>query len=226
MLPGVEHSRAMTPERATKLPPGIYGTDAVDVAYEPWRAVRATALRVGPSSRAPVVLSDAGEPVGLAAGGHLGRQSTRNPSCSDSPPLRPAEGGFVWGYCMPPATRKSGWMRLADLVRDPAYDELACGPAGEDFDPRDPEGCGGHCDGRPPTGVAPASGTAAVEVREAYLRYAPGSTAFRYLVRGDTVRRLVRAEQGRWTAVEVRSARWAGAGTRGWVIASALASAG
>jgi hypothetical protein len=211
---------------AFTLPRGIFGADLVDVAYEPWRAVRATALRVGPDARAPVVLAESGDPVGLVAGQHLGRQSTRNPRCLDAPPLRPAVGGFVWGYCMPPATAKSGWMRLADLAPAPALERLACGPAGADFDRRDPRSCGGHCDGRPLTGVQAAAGAAAVTAREAYLRYAPGSTAFRYLVRGDAVRRLVRSDDGSWTGVEARTARWTGRGTRGWVLASALGPGG
>jgi hypothetical protein len=207
---------------AVVLPRGIFGADLVDVAYEPWRAVRSTALRLGPSVRAPAVLADTGEPVELAADQHLGRQTTRNPGCLDAPPLRAAVDGFVWGYCMPPATRKSGWMRLSDLERDPALEQLACGPAGADFDRRRPQACGGHCDGRPLAGVQDASGTAVVTAREVYLRYAPGSTAFRYLVRGDAVRRVVRSRNRSWTGVAVRTARWTGRGTRGWVLASTL----
>jgi hypothetical protein len=207
---------------AAALPRGIFGPDRVDVAHEPWRAVRSTALRLGPSMQAPAVLADTGEPVELAADQHLGRQTTRNPACLDAPPLRAAVDGFVWGYCMPPATRKSGWMRLSDLERDPALEQLACGPAGADFDRRRPQACGGHCDGRSLTGVQGATGTAVVTAREVYLRYAPGSTAFRYLVRGDAVRRVVQSRNRSWTGVEVRTARWAGRGTRGWVLARTL----
>ena len=75
------------------------------MGYEPWQAVRDTTLRVGPSAQAPPVLSDAGEPVALAAGQHLGRQTTRNPGCLDAPPLRASVNGYVWGYCLPPAVR-------------------------------------------------------------------------------------------------------------------------
>jgi len=205
-----------------RLPRGLYGPDLVDVAYEPWRAVRLTALRLGPSPRAPLVLTDSGDPVELAAGQHLGRQTTRNPGCLDAPPLRAAVEGFVWGYCMPPVTRKSGWVLLADLERDRALEQLACGPADADFDRRRPESCGGHCDGRPLTAVHAASGPAVVTSREVYLRYAPGSTAFRYLVRGDSVRRLIRSPDANWTGVEVRVARWTRRGARGWILAGAL----
>jgi hypothetical protein len=169
-----------------------------------WRGPRRCCLRavargavdragLGPSVRAPAVLADSGEPVELADQ-HLGRQTTLNPGCLDAPPLRAAVDGFVWGYCMPPVARKSGWMRLSDLKRDPAFEQLACRPAGADFDRRPPRLCGGHCDGRPLTGVQAATGTAVVTAREVYLRYAPGSTAFRYLVRGDAVRRISEPE--------------------------------
>jgi len=125
----------------------------------------------------------------------LGRQTTRNPECLDAPPLRGSVNGFVWGYCLPPAVRKTGWMQLADLKADLALERLACGPADADFDRRRPQACAGHCDGRALRNVRDASGQAVVAAREVYLRYAPGSTAFRYLVRGDTVRRLLRSNK-------------------------------
>lgn len=214
-------------ERAIALPRGLYGHDQVDVAYEPWRAVRDSTLRVGPSADAPPVLDDTGAAVALLADQHLGRQSTRNPGCSDTPPLRPAAQGFVWGYGLSPATHKSGWMLLADLEPDPELDQLACGPASADFDRRRPGSCGGHCDGRPLTGVRAVAGVTRVIARDVYLRYAPGSTAFRYLLDGDEVRRLARwTHRGAaWIGVEARRARWAPRGARGWVPASALASA-
>jgi hypothetical protein len=208
--------------RVVTLPRGLFGPDLVDVAYEPWSAVRSTALRVGPNSRAPAVKSDSGESIELGAGQHLGRQTTRNPDCLDTPPLRAAVGGFVWGYCMPPVTRKSGWMLLAALEPDPAFEHLACGPANADFDRRRPDACGGHCDGRPLTGVRAVSGSARVSARDVYLRWAPGSTAFRYLVRGDEVRRLAQTANARWIGVEVQSGRWARRRLRGWILGSAL----
>ena len=207
---------------AMTLPRGLFGPDRVDVAYEPWLAVRRAELRVGPSSRAPAVKSDDGEAVRLVAGQHLGRQTTRNPGCLDTPPLRGAVDGYVWGYCMPPATRKSGWMLLSALEADPEYEGLACGPANVDFDRRRPTACGGHCDGRRLTDVRRVFGSAQVSAREAYLRWAPGSTAFRYLVRGDEVRRLVQTANARWVGIEVRTARWAGRRLRGWILSGAL----
>ncbi len=202
---------------------GVFGPDGVDVAYEPWRALRRTALRVGPHARSPVVLADSGEAVGLRAGEHLGRQTTRNPACLDRPPLRAAVAGFVWGYCMAPAIRKSGWMRLGDLEADAAFADLACGPAGHDFDRRRPQACGGHCDGRPLTGVRAVSGLADVTARDLYLRYAPRSTAYRYLVDGDQLRLLAAWRSApAWLAVEVRRARWTPRGSRGWVLAGGL----
>jgi hypothetical protein len=207
-------------ETRVALPRGLYGYDRVDVAYEPWRAIRPTALRIGPSPDAPIVPTDDGVPVQLDEGQHLARQSTRNPRALDAPPLRPAVSGHVWGYAMSPVAHKSGWMALDDLEPDPGYETRACGPAGADFDRRDPASCGGHGDGRPLSGVRAASGTAAVTAQDLYLRYAPQSTAFRYLVRGDSVRRLVR--HSGYVGIEVRSARWSPRGGRGWVIASAV----
>jgi hypothetical protein len=204
------------------LPRGLFGPDRVDVAYEPWVAVESTTLRLGPSSRAPAVRSDSGESIRLGVGQHLGRQTTRNPQCLDAPPLRPAVDGFVWGYCMPPVTRKSGWMLLSALEPDPEFDGLACGPADADFDRRRPDACGGHCEGRALTDVRPVAGPARVSARDVYLRWAPGSTAFRYLVRGDEVHQLIQSANARWIGVEVRSARWTRRRARGWILRSAL----
>ena len=207
------------------LPRGLYGADQVDVAYEPWRAVASSTLRLGPDPQAPAVTADDGRIVALEPGQYFARQSTRNPGCLERPPLRPAVSGFAWGYCMAPVTRKSGWMRLADLQPDPDAERRACGPAGADFDRRDPSSCGGHCDGRPVTAFAAASGEAAIDARDVYLRYAPGSTAFRYLIEGDRVRRLVnaRGEHAGWAGIEVRRARWTPTGARGWLLAGTLA---
>jgi hypothetical protein len=208
------------------LPRGLYGTDQVDIAYEPWKALAPTVLHLGPDPEAPAVLADNGGVVALESGQHLGRQTTRNPRCLDTPPLRPAVAGFVWGYCIPPATPKSGWMRLADLEPDPRAEPLACGPAGADFDRRDSTSCGGHCDGRPVSAFTATSAEATIAARDVYLRYAPGSTAFRYLVRGDRVRRLVngRGDDAGWTGVEVRRARWTSTGARGWLLVRALSA--
>lgn len=126
---------------------------------------------------------------------------------------------------MPPAIRKSGWMRLGDLTADPAFADLARGPAGEDFDRRHPQAGGGHCDGRPLSGVRSTSGSVEVTARDLYLRYAPRSTAFAYLVEGDQVRRLVRWHAApAWFGVEVRRARWTSRGSRGWVLGTGLAA--
>jgi len=210
-------------DQASLLPPRIYGPDLVDVAYEPWRAVAFAKMRVGPSVAAPVVLAR-DEVVVVEPGLHFGRQSTRNPRCLDHPPLRLAVDGFVWGYVLAPGHRKSGWIPLAVLERDLGLDREACGPAGADFDRRDPTSCRGHCDGRPLAGVERAVGDAVVTARETYLRYSPRGTAYRYLVRGDAVRRLCRWRFGNndYTGVEVRVAQWSPRGGRGWTISSAV----
>jgi hypothetical protein len=205
------------------LPARIYGPDEVDVAYEPWRAVGLARMRVGPSPTAPVVLAR-DEEVIVEPGLHFGRQSTRNPRCADHPALRAAVDGFAWGYVLPPGHRKSGWIPLDVLERDLGFLGLACGPARADFDRRDPTSCRGHCDGRPLFGVELVGGDAVVAAREAYLRYSPRGTAYRYLVRGDRVLRLCRWRSGNhdYTGIDVRAARWSQRSSRGWVITSAL----
>jgi hypothetical protein len=206
-----------------RLPARIFGPDRVDAAYEPWRATAFARLRAGPSREAPVVLVR-GKEVHVRRGLHFARQSERNPRCSDHPRLRRAEDGFVWGYVMPPGHKKSGWLPLDVLEPHPRFDELACGPAGADFDRRHPRRCGSHCDGQPIRDVARLKGTTSVAAREVYLRWSPRGTAFRYLVRGDRVRRLCRWESGPhdYTGIEVVEARWAPVRARGWVLSSAL----
>jgi len=213
-------ARAM---KTRRLPAGLHGPDRVDVAYEPWRATRSVPLRVGPSREAPIVTAREAE-VRVWPGLHFGRQSVRNPDCSDHPPLRRAENGFVWGYVLPPGHKKSGWLALDALEQHLAAERIACGPAGSDFDRRDPALCSGHCDGRPLTGVASAGGRTTVGAREVYLRWSPRGTAFRYLVRGDEVRRMCRWESGAhdYTGVDVVNARWSPVGVRGWVLTSSL----
>jgi hypothetical protein len=209
--------------RSDELPAGIHGPDRVDAAYEPWRATGFARLRVGPDHDAPIVTAR-GVQVTIGKGMHFGRQSARNPACADHPPLRRAENGFVWGYVLPPGHKKSGWLTLEALEQHLEAVRAACGPAGSDFDRRDVRLCRGHCDGRPLRGVEPADGTAKIGAREVYLRWSPRGTAFRYLVRGDEVRRLCRwdSRPHDYTGVEVRSGRWAPAKTRGWVLTSSL----
>ena len=208
---------------ASRLPARLHGPNRVDVAYEPWRATGFARLRVGPDGEAPVVTAR-GVEVTIRQGLHFGRQSVRNPGCADHPPLRPAENGFVWGYVLPPGHKKSGWLPLDALEQDLGAERIACGPAGSDFDRRDPSLCREHCDGRPLMGVAPAGGNTTVGAREVYLRWCPRGTAFRYLVRGDDLRRLCRWESGAhdYTGIEVISARWTAARVRGWVLTSSL----
>ena len=208
-----------------RLPTGIFGPDRVDVAYEPWEATGFARLRVGPSRQAPVVLVR-GKEVTIRRGLHFGRQSARNPGCADHPALRRSVDGFVWGYVLPPGHKKSGWMPLEILEQDRNTKRVACGPAGADFDRRDPSKCPPHCDGGPlqEEDVDRRTGRAAIRAREVYLRWSPRGTAFRYLVRGDEVRLLCRYRSGPhdYTGLEVVEGRWTPVGTRGWVLTSSL----
>jgi hypothetical protein len=200
---------------------GCWDSNSIDVCYAPWRAVRDSWLRVGPSSSAPTVKAN-GVAVQLKAGNPFGRQSTRNPGCDPSPPLRGAAGSppYVWGYIVqPPGTSvfgngKMGWINLADIVDYSSYPHLTCATA--DFDCRTSVNTCRRCDcAENPGSASSVSGRADVDADDLYLRYGPGSTAYRYLVRNDVVDMLCRV--GDYTCVSVVSADWAPTGGRGWV---------
>jgi hypothetical protein len=175
----------------------------------------------------------------LAPGQGFAVQSTRNPSCSDNPPLRPSLNGFVFGYKRDGAT--SGWVP-ADALEFAGYDAAPCadGPSNDDFgvahNPYD--GCAAiACDGQkscaatngPNDGTGDCGGhttdvARTVSATDAYLRYAPSSTALRYLHQGDQVQVLYDNEQG-WFFVEVTSSTCPSLspnGSRGWVLATAV----
>jgi hypothetical protein len=195
---------------------GCWDDDAVDVCYRPWRALRNTGVRVGPSSSAPSVGT-------LEGGKTFGRQSTRNPGCLTQPPLRDPSGGYAWGYIHTGTNiGTSGWVNLADIVDNPSFEGTTCGPQ-SDFDcrpSRGPSACGGHCDNAADPSASTVSGRRTVTATRTF-RYAPGSTPYRYLVAGDVVDRLCSVSSG-WTCVQVVSGRWAPAGGRGWLLSNSL----
>lgn len=199
---------------------GCWDRNEVEVCWRRYVTNKATALRYGPSFNTAVVPQQ-GQCVGtgqLAAGETVCLQSTRNPTCDASPPLRPQDNGFVWAYendCM-----ISGWLPAADV--QPQSGTGCCGPAGQDFPcgvPNDPrcqisEPChppfSGDASGR--------TGCARVTSRELTLRYAPQSTAFRYLLNGDIVRRQCGHSTGYHCVDVLQSATAQGA--RGWAFAA------
>lgn len=194
---------------------GCWDRDEVEVCWESFIAVRATALRYGPSFAAPLRPNG-----GLDAGNGVCLQSTRNPSCIVDPPLRPSENGFVWGYKR--AGSFAGWVPAGDLAADTSAPPC-CGPAGADFpcgidfvDSNCRRACGGDLTGD----VGSRSGRRTVTAQDLTMRYAPQSTQFRWLLNGDVVE--LRCFAGGYFCVEAVNCDWVPTGTRGWAIATAF----
>jgi hypothetical protein len=167
-------------------------------------------------------------------------QSTRNPSCSDNPPLRPDLAGFVFGYSR--GSSKSGWVPASALEwTGYAGGTCADGPASADFEvAHDPyDGCAatvcsggfhtcaaanGPNDGSGDCGGKTMNVSRTVKSDDMYLRYAPLSTAVRYLHKGDVVKVLYDNLKG-WSFVEVTGTTCpvlTPNGSRGWCQTSEL----
>lgn len=195
-----------------RYPDGCRTQFEVNVGYYPNRTSREATLRSGPGEHFDVV-------QGLPAGQRVGRQSVRNPQRSSRPPRRDARNRYAWVYVH--RQGRSGWVRSDVLLPDPGG--WADGPAGEDFEVGDAPGVR-H---RPRPRRRPrftlgrrASGRRVVKARDVYLRYAPRSTAFSYLDRGDVVE--LRWRGATYSCVEVVSSAHTPRGTRGWVPHGAL----
>jgi hypothetical protein len=148
-------------------------------------------------------------------GGRFAVQSTRNPAGSARPARRAAVNGYVWGY---PLGGQSGWVRFDLLTPDTQDRTWADGPAGADFHVgRQKPKVGGRkkCSGRASNSVR------TVKVADTYIRYAPQSTPFYYVARGDKVRERWRYS-GNYMCIEVIESDVAPKGTRGWIPNSAV----
>lgn len=175
----------------------------------------------------------------------VGIQSTRNPRCVESPPLRPSVEGYVFGYVRDASGLETtvGWIRAADLILDTGLgSDCADGVTGEEFQVAEnpysrPLMCEAlECPGRRtcrdanPTGegASDCGGTLVREERMVnadtlQLRYAPEGPARRYAHRGDRVRVLYRREP--YAFVQVLSTvapDLTPEGARGWVSAMFL----
>ncbi|MCB9663123.1 MAG: hypothetical protein H6732_03350 [Alphaproteobacteria bacterium] len=190
--------------------------------------------------RAADVLQCDGEVVEtLAPGQGFAVQSTRNPSCSDNPPLRPAVDGYVFGYAR--GSSRWGWvpadalgfsgyeagLPCADGVGDVAFQVVAnpydaCTPLVCDA----PTTCGAvndPSDGDADCGGAGASDARLVGPSDAPLRYAPGGEPRRHVKQGDGVTVLYRS--GEWFFVEVTATTcdvFTSVGSRGWMRSSEI----
>lgn len=108
--------------------PDAYTKASVNVGWYPYRANKRTSI-----------LRAEGNVLGtLEAGQTFSLQSTRNPSCLDSPPLRPPRSyngeDYVWGYAAEGSL--TGWVKSADLAYDGGGScSRLCqdGPANVDF---------------------------------------------------------------------------------------------
>jgi hypothetical protein len=193
---------------------GCTDQDEADVCYRTWmvNGLSGCPIRVGASTIAPQVGF-------MDYGVHFCRQSIQNyPTCATDPGGRPSANNFIWGYSN--QNGLSGWVNLNNVTPDD-NGANCCGPAGADYHCGDLSRCSSNkCDGGTSGSASSSSGSRTVSASNTYLRYAPGSTAFYYLVSGDTVTRLCIV--GSYTCVSVSSAVWCPSGTRGWVLSTSL----
>ncbi len=211
---------------------------ADNVAYYPMITIRDTPIATG--ERASQVLSMLPPTTPVAI------QSTRNPLCHDSPPLRPAIDGWVLGYIRGSSTGNTGigWLRLEDLLFDPRGGPCANGPGDGAFQvatnpySRNPICEPLDCDGErrcreinpPGEGAVECDGTVVdyeriVDQDYLHVRYSPAGSPRRFLHRGDRVR--VRYESPDHdnvfvTALTSAAPRLTPVGSKGWVYAGAL----
>ena len=205
--------------------------NGVNVGYYPFKVKAGVSSHLYTCDNRTIETLDAGQGFAL--------QSTRNPSCSDNPPIRPELNGFVFGYARGSAT--SGWIPAAD-IEFAGYGGGNCadGPASADFEvAKNPhDGCkalvcsgnqtcastNGPNDGANDCGGKTMNVTKTVSATDMYLRYAPLSTAVRYLHKGDQVKVLYDNLKG-WSFVEVSGTTCpvlTPNGVRGWCETSYL----
>lgn len=209
---------------------GAFNSAAVNVGYYPFR------IKQGVNT---TLLSCEDRPLqGLAPGQGFAAQSTRNPHCSDNPPLRDPLAGYVFGYAR--GSGVSGWVP-AEALEFVGYDGGACadGPTNSAWqvasNPYD--GCKAMpCDGvntcaaanpidpKDPDKSAECSGLAfnflrTVAVPSLMMHAAPGSNPIQYVHAGDQVKVVYVTESG-WFFVELKISNCpllSPVGLRGWI---------
>lgn len=195
---------------------GAFTADVINVGWYGFRTTKNARIRVGPGDHFP-------EKQVVMQGKRVGRQSVRNPKGIDNPKPRPVardqfERPWVWVY--DPETSEVGWMKATVLKETNGDNPWAHGPTGRDFHVG-LEQCHVHeetsCQGFKRARLR------IVNSENVALRYAPNSTAFYYLRRGDGVRELFRRLQNDFSAVSVTQSKTVPVGTRGWVDVRALA---
>lgn len=200
---------------------GCLSTNEIDVCYYPFLAIVDMPIYASPLG---------GQQVGfLSAGDGFCRQSVpqfATSGCTRNLNLRAYEGfNAAWGYANQAGI--GGWVYGPALADNngalgccgPAQDDYRCGDA-KAFVCSPNEPCDGGVNDTGPlrSGVRGINATT-------YLRYAPGSTAFYYVVPGCTVEEYIRSPaNGAWTCVRVvEGAGYALNNIRGWILTSSLA---
>lgn len=193
----------------------VYNTDQVNVGWYGYETTKTARIRVGPGHHFPKLAE-------VKTGYRVGRQSVRNPKGLDNPPFRPVERDqwqkpWVWVY--DPETKVSGWVPLSILKSNDKV-EWAHGPEGKDFHVGF-----GHTRKRPKSTLhgSRRNRVKVIHAEKVAVRYAPNSTSFYYLQRGNGVRELYRRLQNDYVAVSVTSSKTCPVATRGWVDVRALA---
>jgi hypothetical protein len=189
---------------------GCWAQDEVNIGWYGYITNVDTSVRVGPG----VDFKSRGS---VKKGKRVGLQSVRNPHCVNNPAPRPPSHGFSW--CYVEENGLTGWVRMSTLDSFDNGRAWARGPADVDFHvgydkcvTGKAAGCGGH---KLPANIR------VVDDNEAYLRYAPQSTAYYLLLNGDEVQEFYASPMG-YRCVEVKRSVAARVGARGWVISTAL----
>lgn len=194
---------------------GAFSTQDVNIGWYGYEVIRKNRLRVGPAEH-----FDAIQVVDVTK--RVGVQSTRNPKGVDNPPRRPLHKdahGKQWAWVYVRETGNQGWMKASCLKERKDSVPWAHGPSRSDF----------HI-GLEPCKIGPRSSCHGVRknrvriinAREVFLRYAPHSTPYRYLQKGDSVRELFRRTANDYVAVSVVKSETAPVGSRGWVSVKSL----
>ncbi len=188
--------------------------DEVKVGYHGKRLTRAVPGSYVARPGGPLVY------VNLPAGTRFAVTSTRNGIGSTTPAMLRAVNGWRWGY---PIVRRAGkllpgsgcWVPDDAIGEDQKGGAWAKGPARLDF----AVGYGKPRKKKRGSNGKPKTGEYKVRSRNAYIRFAPHSTAVGYLLTGDRV--SARRKWGFYTCVQVVSSS-SSAVREGWVLTMAL----
>lgn len=189
---------------------GCWAQDAVNIGWYGYRTNSSTFVRVGPGHNFR-------QRAIVAAGKRMGWQSVRNPDCLDIPAPRSSKNGYAWCYLVDGGL--TGWVPIRSLDSYDNGKSWAHGPAGEDFHVSydncvkgRPAGCSGQI---------LEHRVRVIKAEEVYVRYAPQSTAYHFLLKDDHFKEFYASPMG-FRCGEVTRSESCPVGTRGWVLSAAL----